>query len=78
MDWEFGVSICKLLYIYKTEIYSQTQTTNVWFPKGKGGGVSDKLGVQDEQIHTTIYKIDKQQGLTVQDKKLQSIPCNKL
>ena len=24
----------------------------------------DKLGVWDEQIHTTIYKIDKQQGLT--------------
>ena len=24
----------------------------------------DKLGVWDEQIHTAIYKIDKQQGLT--------------
>jgi len=29
----------------------------------KGGG--DKLGIWDYQIHTTIYKIDKQQGPTV-------------
>lgn len=27
------------------------------YQKGKGGG--DKLGVQDQQIHTTIYNIDK-------------------
>ena len=32
--------------------------------KGEGGA-GDKLGVWDEQIHTTIYKIDKQQRLTV-------------
>ena len=30
---------------------------------GMEGG--DKLGVWDQQIQTTIYKIDKQQGLTV-------------
>ena len=29
----------------------------------KGGG--DKLVIWDYQIHTTIYKIDKQQGPTV-------------
>ena len=28
-------------------------------------GMRDKLGVWDQQIHTTIYKIDKQQGPTV-------------
>ena len=28
-------------------------------------GEGDKLGVWDEQIHTTIYEIDKQQGPTV-------------
>ena len=32
--------------IYKTEIDSQTQKTNLWLPKGKGGG-RDKLGVWD-------------------------------
>ena len=31
--------------IYKTEIDSQTQKTNLWLPKGKGG--VDKLGVWD-------------------------------
>ena len=30
--------------IYKAEIDSQTQKTNLWLPKGKGGG-RDKLGV---------------------------------
>ena len=31
--------------IYKTETDSQTQKTNLWLPKGKGGGWGrDKLG----------------------------------
>ena len=33
------------------------------YQMGKAG--TDKLGVWDRQIHTTIYKIDKQQGTTV-------------
>ena len=44
---------------------------------GKGGG-RDKLGVWDQQIHTTIYKVDKQQGPTVQYRELYSISYNKL
>ena len=48
--------------MYKTEIDPQTQNANLWLPKGKGW---DKLGVWDLQIHTTVYKIDKQQELTV-------------
>ena len=32
--------------------------------KGGGGG-RDKLGVWDKHIHTTVYKIDNQQGPTV-------------
>ena len=32
--------------IYKTETDSQTQKTNLWLPKGKGGG-KDKLGGWD-------------------------------
>ena len=36
--------------------------TNSWLPKRKGGY---KLGVWDENIDTTIYKIDNQQGPTV-------------
>ena len=30
--------------------------------KGDSGGGGDKLGVWDQHIHTTIYKIDKPQG----------------
>ena len=63
--------------IYKTETDSQTQKTNLWLPKGKGGG-RDKLEVWDQQIQTTIYKIDKQQGPTVYHRELYSISCNKL
>ena len=37
----------------------------------------DKLGVWDQQIQTTIYKIDKQQGPAVQHRELYSISCNK-
>ena len=50
--------------IYKTETDSQTLKTNLWLPKGKGWG-RDKLRVCDLHIHTTIYKIGKQQGPTV-------------
>ena len=38
----------------------------------------DKLGVWDQQIQTTIYKIDKQEGHTVEHRELYSISCNKL
>ena len=33
--------------------------------KGDSGGGGDKLGDCNEQIHTTIYKIGKQQRPTV-------------
>ena len=36
-------------------------TCKNWLPKGKGGG-GDTLGVWDEYIHTTICRIDNQQG----------------
>ena len=32
--------------VYKTETDSQTLKTNLWLPKGKGGG-KDELGVLD-------------------------------
>ena len=37
--------------------------TKLWLPKGQGEGII--LGVWDEKIHTTIHKIDNQQGPTV-------------
>ena len=62
--------------IQKIEINAQTQKTNLQLPKEKGG--RDKLGVQDYQIHTIIYKTDKQQGPTIQHRELYPIPCNNL
>ena len=39
------------------------------YQRGKVGG-RDKLGVWDQQIHTTVYKIDNQQGPTTQHREL--------
>ena len=36
---------------------------DLWLSKGRWG--RDKLGVQDYQVHTSMYKTDKQQGPTV-------------
>ena len=53
--------------IYKTETDSQTQKTNLRLPKGKGrGGINQELGISKYKVQATIYKIDKQQGPTVQ------------
>ena len=38
--------------------------TSLWLPKGKGWG-RDKLEAWNKHIHTTIYKIDNQQGPTL-------------
>ena len=48
------------------------------FITGEGGGCGDKLGVWDLQIHTTVCKIGKQKGFTVQHRELYSISCNNL
>lgn len=32
--------------------------------KGEGGWAGDKWGVWDEQMQTSIYRLDKQQGPT--------------
>ena len=31
--------------IYKTETNSQTEKTNLWLPKGKGGGINEEFGI---------------------------------
>ena len=61
--------------IYKTEAVSQTQKRNLCLPKEKEG--RGKSGIQDWQIQTTKYKVDKQQGPTVQQRELYSVSCNK-
>ena len=59
--------------IYKVE--TDSQRTNSWLPKGKVR--RDKSEVQNEQIHTTLYKIDNQ-GPTEQHRELYSVSCNNL
>ena len=41
--------------------------------KGERGWGRDKLGVWDQQMQTTVQKIDKQQGPNVQHRELYSI-----
>ena len=63
------------LLIYKTEIDSQSQETNLWLPKRKGEK-KDKLGIWDQQMETTMSK-NKQYDPTVQQREIYSITCNK-
>ena len=44
----------------------QTQKTNLWLPKWKGGGGRDKSWVWHWQVQITVSKMDKQQGPSVQ------------
>ena len=63
--------------IYKAEVDSQTQKTNLWLPKGKGdgGGINWEFGISRYKL--LLHKIDKQQGPTVYHRELYSISCNK-
>ena len=45
--------------------------------QGGSGWETDGLGVWDQQMQTGIYRMDKQQGPTVQHRELYSISCNK-
>ena len=62
--------------LFTKQKQTQTLKTNLWLPKEKW--VGNKLGVWDQQIQTTVYKIDKQQGPAVQHRELYSISCGKL
>ena len=44
----------------------------------RGKGERDRLGVWDQQIQTTMYKADKQQGPIVYHRELCPISCNKV
>ena len=46
--------------------------------KGERAWGKDKLGNWNKHIHTTVYKIDDQQGSTKQHRKIYSIFCTKL
>ena len=45
--------------------------------QGGGGWVREGLRVWDQQMQTSKYRMDKQQGPTVQHRELYSISCDK-
>ena len=45
--------------------------------QGGGGWGRDGVGVWGQQMQTIIYRMNTQQGPTVQHRELYSIPCNK-
>ena len=57
--------------IYKIETDSQTQRMNAWLPGGRMEGRSS-WGVWDGQVYTATFKMDNQQGATVQQSELRS------
>ena len=63
--------------IYKTERDSQTQKMNLWLPGGRPGG-RESQGVWDGYVHSAIYKMDNQQGPTVQHRELYLMLCGSL
>ena len=64
--------------IYKTEIDSQTEN-KLMVINGEISmvGEEDKLGVWDQHMNTTLYKINNK-DLTVQHRELYSISCNNI
>ena len=45
--------------------------------KGEGEWGKDGVGVWDQQKQTITYRMDKQQGPTVQHRELYSLSCGK-
>ena len=48
------------------------------YQRRKAGVEGDKLGIWNQHMHTTVYKISKQQGPTVEHRELYIISCNNL
>ena len=62
--------------IYEAQTDSQREQTCGC----QGGGVwgRDELGVWGQQMQTITYRMDEQQGPTVQHRELYSMSCDKL
>ena len=58
---------------YETETDSQTQTRDLWLRGWVGVGVRG----WDQQMQTSIHRMGKQQGPTVQHRELYAISCDK-
>ena len=67
----------KKWYILTEQKQTHRQKKTYGCQRGNGAG-RDKLKVWDQQIHTTTYIVDKQQGPTVNHRELYSLPCTNL
>ena len=63
--------------IYKTETDSQTIDIRLVVAKGDQGRKRDGLGVWGWQMQTITFRMDKQQGPTVQHRELYPISWDK-
>ena len=61
--------------IYQIDADSQMWRTDLWLPRGRGGEWKD--GVWGKQIQTIRYRLNKQQGPSVQHRELYSVSCDK-
>ena len=61
--------------IYQTE--TDTQRSKLWLPRWRGMREA-WMGVRNQQMQTITYRIDKQQGPTVQHRELYPISGNKI
>ena len=62
-------------FIYETETDSQKQRTDLWLPRGRWVR-EGWVGSWGQQIQTSIYRLDKQQGPTIQHRELYSVSVN--
>ena len=65
--WNLILKMIQMNSFTKQKQTYRLSKTNLSLPKGKHGGVGrdDKSGAWDEHTHTTIHKIDDQQGPAV-------------
>ena len=60
--------------IHETETGPQIQSTNAY--QWAEGGERGKKGVEDEEIQTIMYKINKKQGYSIQQREIWPVFCN--
>ena len=69
--WNLKYDTNELIYKTETDLENKVMVT-----KGEKGWLRYKSRVWNQQIQTTIYKIDKQQGPIVQHREQYSISYN--
>ena len=62
--------------LFTKQKQTQPLKTNLWLLGGQEA--RDKLGVCDQQVQTTINKIETQHSSTVQHRELYLMSCNNL